>query len=79
MPKIRIAGPYWFRFYSNENREPAHVHVFRERRTAKFWLQPFGLASNEGFASHEIYKIAKLIEANKSVILKAWNEHETQK
>jgi hypothetical protein len=53
--------------------------VFRERRTAKFWLQPFGLASNEGFASHEIYKIAKLIEANKSVILKAWNEHETQK
>ncbi len=79
MPTIRIAGPYWFHFYSNENREPAHVHVGRDRRLAKFWLEPIAIAENDGFANHELSRIARLIEANKIKILQAWNAHEKQK
>jgi hypothetical protein len=79
MPTIRIAGPYWFHFYSNENLEPTHLHVERERKVAKFWLEPVALAENDGFAQHELRRIVGLIEANKSQILKAWNDHEKQK
>jgi len=36
MPAIEIQGPYEFGFFSNENAEPAHVHVSREDKECKF-------------------------------------------
>lgn len=36
-------------FYSNEGVEPPHVHIRRERATAKFWLDPVALSSASGF------------------------------
>jgi hypothetical protein len=56
MPAIRIPGPYEFNFWSNENSEPPHVHVRRERMNAKFWLGPARLAGNRGFPEHELKK-----------------------
>lgn len=34
MPTFRIAG-YTFRFYSSDNVEPPHVHVFKDGCEAK--------------------------------------------
>src|SRR5919106_2253552 len=52
MPRIQdIPGPYWFFFYSFDCNEPIHVHVRRERRTCKFWLEPIQLAANDGFTA----------------------------
>jgi hypothetical protein len=31
---------YRFNFYSNENKEKAHVHIKKGNRNAKFWLEP---------------------------------------
>ncbi|MBT6700702.1 MAG: DUF4160 domain-containing protein, partial [Gammaproteobacteria bacterium] len=31
MPVVIRIGPYRFFFYSNENSEPAHIHIQRER------------------------------------------------
>ncbi|WP_428355130.1 DUF4160 domain-containing protein [Methyloprofundus sp.] len=39
-----------FFFYSNENGEPAHIHIQRERMLAKFWLKPVALASSTRFS-----------------------------
>lgn len=75
MPTVARIGALRFFFYSLENREPPHVHVERGDRTAKFWLAPVQLASNKGFRSHEIGKIAKLVEQNTEKFRKAWNEH----
>ena len=50
MPTVLRSGPYRVYFYSHEGREPPHVHVDREDRSAKFWLEPVGLARNFGFA-----------------------------
>jgi hypothetical protein len=33
-------GPYRFFSFSSDRGEPIHVHVERERKTAKFWLGP---------------------------------------
>ncbi len=76
MPTILRIGPYRFFFFSNEDGEPIHVHVIRERIEAKFWLEPeVSIADNEGFAKHELSKVMKMVEENKETIKDAWNKH----
>ena len=76
MPTIReIAGPYWLFFFSFDCGEPKHVHVQRERRVCKYWMEPVALASNHGFSPVELNAIRHLLDANRTKILEAWNEH----
>jgi hypothetical protein len=44
MPVVLRVGPYRFYFYSHESTEPPHIHVDRERFSAKFWLELVALA-----------------------------------
>jgi len=76
MPRItRIAGPYRFFFTSFDCNEPPHVHVERENKTRKFWVEPLGLARNYGFNARELNVIRRLIERHRASILEAWHEH----
>jgi hypothetical protein len=75
MPAIDDIGPYRFYFYSAEGTEPPHVHVRRDRATAKFWLSAVRLARSRHFKDHELRTIQKLVEENRELILEAWNEH----
>lgn len=74
MPTILRVGPYRFFFYSNENNEPAHIHVQRERALAKFWLIPVALASSTGFPAQELTKLSRLVQENAAKFVEAWNE-----
>jgi len=56
MPTVKIIGAYRFFFYSNEGDEPPHVHVKRERCSAKFWLRPVALVYTSGFKGAELRK-----------------------
>ena len=47
MPTVMHIGRYRFFFYSNENQEPAHIHIKAGEDEAKFWLLPVLLASNQ--------------------------------
>ncbi len=69
------SGPYRVYFYSHEPNEPPHVHVDRDDRSAKFWLDPVALAHNLGFPSRELTQIERLIQENQRTLLEAWNEH----
>ncbi|HCH24215.1 MAG TPA: DUF4160 domain-containing protein [Oceanospirillaceae bacterium] len=73
MPTILRLGPYRFFFYSNENGEPAHIHIQRERMLAKFWLKPVMLASSTRFSPQELRKLETLVNDNKTTFLEAWN------
>jgi hypothetical protein len=75
MPTVFQIGPYSFIFFSSDQREPAHIHVKRDRQIAKFWLSPISLAKNRGFKEHELNRIVELIEENQQKLLEAWNEH----
>ena len=75
MPTILRLGPYRFFFYSNENQEPAHIHIQRERMLAKFWLSPVALASSTRFSGKELKKLEGLVTENKRVFEEAWNEY----
>ena len=75
MPRIKdVPGPYWSFFYSFDFNEPIRVHVRREKKTCKFWLDPLELASNHGFSSKELNAIRRRIDAQYETIVEAWYE-----
>jgi hypothetical protein len=68
MPRIAgIPGPYRLFFTSFDCNEPSHVHVERQNKTCKFWLEPPGLARNYRFTARELNVIRRTIEANFSL------------
>jgi hypothetical protein len=73
MPTVLRQGPYRFFWYSHEPNEPAHVHIDRDQCSAKFWLEPVGLARNMGFSGHELKRIGIIIENNRTFLLEAWH------
>jgi hypothetical protein len=73
MPTVLQDGPYYFIFFSSDKGEPAHIHVKRERKLVKFWLEPVVLAKNRGFAAHELNQIARLVAKHEKTLLEAWH------
>ncbi len=65
MPTVHRSGPYRFYFYSHEPNEPPHVHVDRDDRTAKFWLDPVELATNLGFPAVELARIERMVQSDR--------------
>ncbi len=75
MPTILRIGSYRFFFFSEESGEPVHIHVIREQTEAKFWIKhEVSVASNDGFAQHELRRIMRLVEENKELIENEWNK-----
>jgi uncharacterized protein DUF4160 len=76
MPTVKnIPGPYRFFFYSFNCNEPKHVHVQREKKICKLWLEPISLSKNGVFSPKELNSIRRIIESNLIEILEAWPEH----
>lgn len=51
------------------------MHVVRERKAAKFWLDPVRLAYNYGFSSSEFTRIEALVREHETALIEAWNEY----
>jgi len=75
MPRVARHGPYLFHFFSNEGREPPHVHVDRERFSATFWLAPVALAGNRGFNDHELGRIEAIVRVHQLRFLEVWHAY----
>ncbi|MGE3343832.1 MAG: DUF4160 domain-containing protein [Vicinamibacterales bacterium] len=74
-PTVLRSGPYRFFFYSSDGSEPVHVHVGRDDKAAKFWLNPVRLDSNVGFSKQETRKIEGLVGEHQAELTKAWHEY----
>lgn len=74
-PTILKLGPYRFFFFASDRNEPIHVHVARERKTAKLWLSSVRLAYNYGFAPTELNRIEGLVREHEAELLKAWHDY----
>lgn len=75
MPTVLRIGPYRFFFYSNENREPPHIHIRSSDGEAKFWLDPVELAYNYGHSGRELGRLERLVVENRELLIEAWNEY----
>ena len=74
MPTVLIHGRFTFYFYANEGTEPPHVHVDAAENTAKYWLNPIELQSNRGFRSGERKEIERILEDNRAMLIREWND-----
>ena len=74
MPTVLRVGRYRFAFFSNEGKEPPHIHVKAGSDEAKFWLDPIGLAANYGFAAHELNEIRRIIQQHQIKLIEVWYE-----
>jgi hypothetical protein len=75
MPTVLVTGPYRHFFYAGDDAEPPHVHVERDGKTAKFWLDPVRLQRTGRFNRRELQRIQKLVERDQVDLLKSWNEY----
>ncbi len=74
MPTVLRMGPYRFFFVSQDYSEPPHVHVRREKKVAKFWLDPITLQKAGGYSRAELNTIARLVIEHQEHLLESWYE-----
>lgn len=72
-PVLRLLG-LRFHFYSDEGKEPPHIHVDAGDSECKFWLDPIQLASNHGVAPVTIRKIERLVYEHQALFLEKYRE-----
>jgi hypothetical protein len=75
MPTILRHGRFRFFFFSNEGKEPAHVHIEAGENYAKFWLEPVRLAKSTGFNASELTEINRIVASQKGVLKEKWDAH----
>ena len=75
MPTVLRIGPYRFFFYAGNRTEAPHVHIEREDKVAKFWLDPVRLQTSGGFSRPEVGRIQKLVSSRQTELLEAWNAY----
>lgn len=76
MPVIKsISNKYRFFFYSNEQNEPAHVHIEKDNAIMKVWLADASMAYNKAFSQKEMNEVIRIVIENRTKIEEAWNEH----
>lgn len=76
MPTILQTRGYRFFFYINDH-TPPHIHVEKNRSTAKFLLNNAELAKSKRFNAKELNEIRKIILDNLELFKTKWNERFT--
>lgn len=61
MPTVLRVGAHRFLFYVRDKAEPPHIHIERNDKIAKFWLEPIRLQSSSGFNRIELVESIKLL------------------
>jgi Domain of unknown function (DUF4160) len=52
-----------------------HIHVEKDALEAKFWLNPgVRVAYNDGYDARTLRELLEIVEANKDLIDRAWDE-----
>jgi hypothetical protein len=79
MPKIFEQNGYVFHFYSADLDEPIHVHIRKEGKEAKFWVNPVSLERAGRFNDHELNQIERILRKRINDIIAAWNRQAGQR
>jgi hypothetical protein len=75
MPTVLRLGSFRFHFYSDEGKEPPHIHIDTPDGECKFWLDPVRLARNKGISPITLRIIEKLIFENITFLKEKYDEN----
>ncbi|MBI3359144.1 MAG: DUF4160 domain-containing protein [Nitrospirae bacterium] len=74
MPTALRIGPYRIYFYAHDCGESRHMHIDRESRSVKFWLDPdVALEENHGYSRKELRDIERIMHANLEGLRNEWD------
>jgi hypothetical protein len=74
MPVVLRVQGYRFEFYASDADEPRHVHVKRNGKHAKVWLEPIAeLAYSQRCRPHEVNEIMRLVRQYREQFIEDWN------
>lgn len=79
MPVVLRVKGYRFWFYEADLDEPAHVHVGKQGREAKYWLDPLRIAQAGRFRPVDLREIERIINENLDFLLNAWEEEQERR
>lgn len=79
MPVILRVKGYRFWFYEADLDEPPHVHVGKDGKEAKYWLNPIALARLRGFRQRELYEIERILVEYRDDILETWRKEQMKR
>lgn len=78
MPVILFINGWRFFFYSNENKEPCHVHVQKAEMEARYWMDEKNFEIRKGFAnlmsSAVKREVKKIIYQHFDYIVEQWKK-----
>ena len=75
MPTALRYGSYRFYFYSYDCKEPRHMHVDREKLSAKLWLDPdVRIAENLGYSRQELRELERIARQQIELLRREWDE-----
>lgn len=74
MPTVLRLKGYRFFFYSNDH-SPSHVHIEKERSTAKFDLESLELIKSKRFTAAEIRQMRRMVFENRGILKSKWDEY----
>ena len=76
MPTILRTKGYRFFFYINDH-SPPHIHVEKERSTAKYLLDNAEIVKSKRFNANELSEIRKIVQDNLELFKTKWDEYFT--
>lgn len=80
VPTVFYRNGFRFYFWSEEGKEPAHIHVNKGNGTAKYWLVPeIECEFSYGFKLSEERYIRATIKKEYKTLISAWNEYNKRK
>lgn len=71
MPGFKEEGFYVY-FVEFDLAERPHVHIEKEGKTAKYWIDRLELFDAGRFKGHELTKIEKLLKRRRRYLLELW-------
>ena len=79
VPVVLREKGFRFSFYSEEGREPPHLHVKRGSGELKFWLGDLSVSWSNEFKPAEIREILKIARLRRTFLLGRWHEFQRRK
>lgn len=75
MPKVFEWKGWRFEFYSLDRHEPPHVHIRKDRKETKVWLENLTIARNKRCTDKELNELLTVVGDQQKSFLEKWHEH----
>nr|WP_295466699.1 DUF4160 domain-containing protein [Mesorhizobium sp.] len=74
MPTLLIWQGFKFRFYALDADEPPHVHIVKDGKSLKVWLQNLEVAQRRGYNDREVARLLAVVGEHRDEWIGAWND-----